>query len=779
MKKNLSNRAKTSAIIVLLLVAFFSVFFVVPTVKADTVLFGNTNVGSGWAGYAAGVYTTNFTSPADAGTISELVMYLQASAGSVKAVIYADTGLAIGSLLATGSSTPKPGTDSWVTCPIDFDYSPNTSYFLGIVSSTDTYIYRQFSIDRYMCAEGGSGFFDSPPNPPSSPNYYVNYQLSIYAAYDTTPPTFGSITGNTTAAGAAVQYSCTVSDNVAVSGFIPSWNNSGQWVNGSWTAGGAGILTGNHNSTIGNHISVQFYANDSSNNWAASSTSTFTLTDGNAPTFGAIFDVGSNIAHGAAHYTCTVSDNVAVSGYIASWNNSGSWTNKTWTSGSAGSLTGTLNNTVGVVVSVKFYANDSSNNWGTSSQYDVTLLGYYLNMTTVDVASQPLQNTAIIVNGTAHALVGGWYNITGIPYGDRYLVSASWRNISGVTITYNFQMTSNAIAPLSCNVYPFTFNGATRYIGINRTVLTNSWSSNQYTFTLDSSLTANSFLVDAGQRPTYILGDIYDLATDWNSTTSLFQSQIENTTFTLTVGFDAWGSFYVQKTTAALTSFGWSGYTLNGLADSSGTLQIYANGRGAPEHTAGLTTVTFNSTSTMLSGNFNATVPFSIDWAVSHEGSGNNNQNPPQSTAADLTVLPVGFGSFKQNQSATVTLPVSFSGSTCTITAVSFQGIGSELLGIKTALPAGFTQGSGILELQLTTAADTAPGNYTVVVQVTGVDPFGVPRTATASLTFMVEDQTATGDNFIPPGTMPYFIVGAVIAIIVLVAVALLTRRRR
>jgi hypothetical protein len=219
-------------------------------------------------------------------------------------------------------------------------------------------------------------------------------------------PTFGAISGNTTVAGAGVAYSCTVSDNVAVSGFIASWNNTGVWTNGTWTSGGSGVLTGTHNSSVGATVSVKFYANDSANNWASSGVSNFTLTDGSPPTFGTI--TGNTTISGAGvAYSVTISDNVAVSGFIASWNNTGGWVNGTWTSGGAGSLAGTHNSTVGAKVSVIFYSNDTSNNWGTSSTATFTLTDGTVPSFTSITSSSTLagSSTSLSVNITDNVAV--------------------------------------------------------------------------------------------------------------------------------------------------------------------------------------------------------------------------------------------------------------------------------------------------------------------------------------------------------------------------------------
>ncbi|MGB9023132.1 MAG: CARDB domain-containing protein, partial [Candidatus Bathyarchaeia archaeon] len=84
-------------------------------------------------------------------------------------------------------------------------------------------------------------------------------------------------------------------------------------------------------------------------------------------------------------------DNANVSTYIFSTNNTGTWTNGTAVVFSSfhnstaawANVTKTLNDTVGNVVSYMWYANDTSNNWSHSIQYNLTLsaIQRYLTVT--------------------------------------------------------------------------------------------------------------------------------------------------------------------------------------------------------------------------------------------------------------------------------------------------------------------------------------------------------------------------------------------------------------
>jgi hypothetical protein len=121
----------------------------------------------------------------------------------------------------------------------------------------------------------------------------ANYPVQIYSdsvvvsdtwtgPRDFTAPTIGPITATSHSIGAPVTLSSSMTDDFGIDSIIPSWNNTGTWVNqtdinahgsASYTA----TLTGNWNSIPGTVVSVKFYAKDASNNWVASSQTNFVL----------------------------------------------------------------------------------------------------------------------------------------------------------------------------------------------------------------------------------------------------------------------------------------------------------------------------------------------------------------------------------------------------------------------------------------------------------------------------------------------------------------------
>jgi len=120
-------------------------------------------------------------------------------------------------------------------------------------------------------------------NKMSSP-YQIRYEyLSITG--DTTKPTYSNVGTNTTNAGIVCRFYAQWSDNVGLSGFIFGCNNTGVWVNDTWTdlwtgtpTSGWSNVTKTLNSTIGVVIKWRIWANDTSNNWNNTGMQSFTTT---------------------------------------------------------------------------------------------------------------------------------------------------------------------------------------------------------------------------------------------------------------------------------------------------------------------------------------------------------------------------------------------------------------------------------------------------------------------------------------------------------------------
>jgi hypothetical protein len=201
----------------------------------------------------------------------------------------------------------------------------------------------------------------------------VNFTLKI----DTTPPTYSSNSTNSTLAGTSVTHSLYWQDNFNLSGYIFSFDNcTGSLVNDSWVAM-TGVanwsnVTKTINTTIGCTISWCVYANDTSNNWNVTSCSpSFNYTTTEPPTYSSN-STNSTLAGTSVKHSLYWQDDVALSGYIFSFDNcTGSLVNDSWVAMTGvanwSNVTKTINTTIGCTIRWCVYANDTSNNWNVTS----------------------------------------------------------------------------------------------------------------------------------------------------------------------------------------------------------------------------------------------------------------------------------------------------------------------------------------------------------------------------------------------------------------------------
>ncbi len=329
-------------------------------------------------------YSLNSTNSTLAGTPIEFRLKWQDAFGLSKAI----TGLWNGSAWVNATSwCSLSGTTSWC------------NQTLVVNSTIQTLWWKQYAND-------------------TSNNWATstNYSLTTTSA-GTIPPTWsnmGSNVTNNTAVntGTPINISAQWNDNIALSMYVNSSkiNNSGSWSNGTWTA----FTTGNwSNFTIifpsqqGSNITVKIYANDSSNNQNVTGTWFWwnvTPSDSTPPTFSNP-SINTTCAGKPVNISTIISDGTALSGYIFSTNNTGTWVNTTWASLTSGGLATnitTLNSTAGTVVNYTWYANDtaSPSNWATQ-----------LNSTTTTDCTPPLVTISSPTN-TTYSQKWVWANVT-------------------------------------------------------------------------------------------------------------------------------------------------------------------------------------------------------------------------------------------------------------------------------------------------------------------------------------------------------------------------------
>jgi hypothetical protein len=361
----------------------------------------------------------------------------------------------------TATSTPTPGTFSTVT----------VGYNLVITSTTGgstnpavgTYVEPSgTNVQITGTASGGYTFdhwlIDSSTLNYSNPftinmganhNVQAVFQLTTPPPSDTTPPTFGSITANTTGAGLPIHLSCPVSDNIAVAYYWFSWNNTGTWQNQTKVSVSGSSVTATLNSvwngTIGNTVTVKVYANDTSasGNEAASGSFNFLLVDTIAPSFEQI-STNATIAGTSCLFAGLAADNANVSGWIRESNITGVTANTTWApftvfhNSTAAWCNGTLAlpPVVGNTVQWRLLVNDSANNWAATELQNLTL------------TSPPPGSFAAL---TFHVTVGGLLYVNGGLVADNSTLNCTM----GATLS----LATVALAGYSFNVILWT-NGS-------------------------------------------------------------------------------------------------------------------------------------------------------------------------------------------------------------------------------------------------------------------------------------------------------------------------------
>ena len=144
------------------------------------------------------------------------------------------------------------------------------------------------------------------------------------------------------------------------------------------------------------------------------------VSDSDAPAYSAVTS-SSTVSGSAFQFSCNVTDATAVDFVIPSTNVSGSWVNATALDASdsasyTANLTGTLPNIVDVVVSAKFYANDTLGNEGLSDQYNFTVTADSYTVTLSGLETANIGETVTIsidVSRSSGTNVSNWaINVT-------------------------------------------------------------------------------------------------------------------------------------------------------------------------------------------------------------------------------------------------------------------------------------------------------------------------------------------------------------------------------
>jgi hypothetical protein len=388
----------------------------------------------------AGSFSLSANAPGSAGTYTYTCQASYSSAGTFPSV---SVGYTLTISTSTGGTTsPSPGSylkNSGVTQQVSAINNSGYQFDHWLLDSSTLNYSNPCSV--YMDASHSIQAFFTLVTPPPS---------------DTTAPTFGTITGNTTGAGLAVTLSCAVADDVAVSSYKFEWNNTGIPVNQTAVSASGASLTatfsGTWNTSIGNIVAVKVYANDSSNNWNGTGVTYFLLTDPTGPTFSNI-GINTTVAGVAVSFSALAADNMNVSGYIFQSNITGIMQNTTWTAfpiyftltSAWINVTETLPGIVDSIVQWQFLVNDSVDNWAACDLQNTTLTSPPPS-TVAQITFYVGGGGLLYVNGglisdnsTLNCTIGSSLSFAAVPLSGYVFSGFLWTNstISASPATYN------------------------------------------------------------------------------------------------------------------------------------------------------------------------------------------------------------------------------------------------------------------------------------------------------------------------------------------------------
>lgn len=233
--------------------------------------------------------------------------------------------------------------------------------------------------------------------------------------------------------------------------------------------------------------------------------------------------------------------------------------------------------------------------------------------------STDIENGTISYAGlTASANSTGWAELS--------LAGAS--DFSWNTVCYPVEDADYEVTEIDLNqTIPLAKAGA-HVIGGNAKVESASYSDPQLFITFNLS-SADYTTTVSGAKPTYVIGDTYDLDSDYTTYLSLdHDGQLD-----FTLGYPNWGGTYVRGLT-----YGWfetvslvsNTLTLvaNKTVAGTGTAYIDCTGRGSPQRTLGFDTGTtvYDTSTSLLYGEYTLngtdTVTLSMDWSATGGGGG-------------------------------------------------------------------------------------------------------------------------------------------------------------
>jgi len=344
------------------------------------------------------------------------------------------------------------------------------------------------------------------------------------------------------------------------------------------------------------------------------------------------------------------------------------------------------------------------------------------------------------------------------------LFTLSWTESSAGLRTYTIYAVAASDGRVSVQnqtvqAFSFFVDSQFRWGFSNDTIASFRWDDTHKRLNVTFSSPSSSKLYIYG-RPTYILGETFDLGTDY----SAGWTQLDlNRTTSVATAHPNWGDFYVRKLTAGeVTDAYWTDQVftlvLNGTSGTSATLEIYCGSRGIPKSWSGFTgEPTYDADTTILSGTvtYQSPVTITLDYTIPTSSGSSAAGGGGSSSSAGLSILPsislsvasVQLIQMHPGETVTGRLSINFTGvNNIRVLSLEFSGAAADWITLAEPLPKTFFKpigeevGTGEVELRIIAPENAEPGDYTVPV-VVKAEAVGSQIQANGYLTFSITPQ--------------------------------------
>ncbi len=223
--------------------------------------------------------------------------YLPESANIVNATLRLKKGTHLALLEGvTDVQVHKVSNDTWDEATITWNNQPSIGDLIETQIPPIENVWMEWNVTDYIISEWAGNQYASFALKTATENYDDEWRIVVFKAEEagypheypellvyfteSEPPTYSNISYSSNQTGAVSVLNCTWEDNFSLSGYIFSTNNTGVWTNSTWTAFTSNPQTLSQNlmlnATAGIDIGFRWYANDTLNNWNATTIQTLT-----------------------------------------------------------------------------------------------------------------------------------------------------------------------------------------------------------------------------------------------------------------------------------------------------------------------------------------------------------------------------------------------------------------------------------------------------------------------------------------------------------------------